>query len=293
MEKIDIIRQKKGFIAALDQSGGSSGKTLKLYGIGPDKYKNDLEMFDLIHKMRQRVILSKSFTSDKIIGVILFYETMNRKINGQLTADYLWNEKKIISFLKIDKGLEQEENGVQLMKNIPTLKEDLNLSVQRGVFGTKMRSVINSFNEVGIKNIVRQQFDIAKIISSFGLVPIIEPEVSILCKDKVLCEELLLKEIEKELTCLDSKIKVIFKFTIPSINNFYDGLLKYDNVVRLVALSGGYEQQVACQKLIKNHNMIASFSRALLEGLNVEDNKEVFDQKLAHSIDLIYDASIN
>lgn len=290
-EKLEIMSERKGFIAALDQSGGSSGKTLKLYGIDEDKYSNDEEMFDLIHDMRARVIKSKSFTNDRIIGVILFEETMNRKIDDILTSDYLWNKKHILSFLKIDKGLENENNGVRLMKDIPNLESTLKKAKELGIFGTKMRSVINDYNIVGIKDIVEQQFRIAKMICSMGLIPIIEPEVSIDCPNKEKCEILLKEEIIKQLDNLDSNTKVMFKFTIPNIPNFYEKLIDDEKVLRVVALSGGYTKEVACQKLALNKNMIASFSRALLEGLTVNQTEEEFDKILDSSIDKIYRAS--
>ena len=292
IDKLNIIKNNDGFIAALDQSGGSSGKTLKLYGIFEDSYKNDEEMFNLIHDMRTRVIKSKSFTNDKIIGVILFLETINRKIDNKFTSDYLWEEKNIVSFLKIDKGLMEESDGVQLMKDIPDLEEVLDNAVNKNIFGTKMRSVIKSANEEGIEKVVKQQFDIAKIICAKGLVPIIEPEVSIDAIDKIECERILKEKIDIELEKLADNMKVMFKFTIPSVDNFYSSYINNPKVVRVVALSGGYNRSDACNKLAKNNGMIASFSRALLEGLNVNDREYEFDKKLLNSIDEIYEASI-
>lgn len=292
IDKLNIIKNKDGFIAALDQSGGSSGKTLKLYGIFEDSYKNDEEMFNLIHDMRTRVIKSKSFTNDKIIGVILFLETINRKIDNKFTSDYLWEEKNIVSFLKIDKGLMEESDGVQLMKDIPDLEEVLDKAVNKNIFGTKMRSVIKNANEEGIEKVVKQQFDIAKIICAKGLVPIIEPEVSIDAIDKIECERILKEKIDIELEKLADNMKVMFKFTIPSVDNFYSSYINNPKVVRVVALSGGYNRSDACNKLAKNNGMIASFSRALLEGLNVNDKEYEFDKKLLNSIDEIYEASI-
>jgi len=289
-EKLNIMKNKEGFIAALDQSGGSSAKTLKNYGILESDYNTDEEMFDLIHEMRTRVMTSKSFTSEKILGVILFEETMNRKILNKLTSDYLWEDKQILSFLKIDKGLEEEQNGVQLMKHIPNLSDLLKKAHDLGIFGTKMRSVIHSYNETGIKEIVKQQFDLAKIIYNNGLIPIIEPEVSIDSKDKEKCEELLKKEVLRYLDEID--FEVIFKFTIPTIDNYYSDIIENKKVIRVVALSGGYKREDACLKLSRNHNMIASFSRALLENLKVSDTDQEFDSKLAESIDKIYKASI-
>lgn len=292
IDKLNIIKNKDGFIAALDQSGGSSGKTLKLYGIFEDSYKNDEEMFNLIHDMRTRVIKSKSFTNDKIIGVILFLETINRKIDNKFTSDYLWDEKHIVSFLKIDKGLMEESDGVQLMKDIPDLDEVLDNAVNKNIFGTKMRSVIKSANEEGIEKVVKQQFDIAKIICAKGLVPIIEPEVSIDAIDKIECERILKEKIDIELEKLEDNMKVMFKFTIPSVDNFYSSYINNPKVVRVVALSGGYNRSDACNKLAKNNGMIASFSRALLEGLNVNDKEYEFDKKLLNSIDEIYSSSV-
>ena len=290
-KKLDIMKNRKGFIAALDQSGGSSGKTLKLYGIDSDQYNSEDEMFDLIHEMRSRVMKSKEFTSDKIVGVILFEQTMNRKIDGKYTSDYLW-DKEILSFLKVDKGLAELNNGVQMMKDIPNLEDTLKVAVERGIFGTKMRSVIKEANEEGIRNVVKQQFDIAKVISSYGLVPIIEPEVDINAVDKEKCEEILKREVKKELSLLSDDVLVMFKFTIPSIDNFYSDLMSDKHVVKVVALSGGYERVDACQRLSRNDGMIASFSRALLEGLKVSDTDLEFDEKLKESIDLIYKASL-
>ena len=291
-EKMRIMKEDKGFIAALDQSGGSSGKTLKLYGINEDQYSSEEEMFDLIHEMRTRVMKSKSFTNEKIIGVILFEQTMNRKIDDLYTSDYLWNNKHIVSFLKVDKGLAEENNGVQVMKDIPNLEELLKVAVERGIYGTKMRSVIKQANREGIARVVKQQFDIAKIICSYGLVPIIEPEVSIDSPEKEECEKILKEEIQKELDMLDENAKVMFKFTIPSIDNFYKDFIDNSKVVRVVALSGGYPCPEACEKLSRNNGMIASFSRALLEDLRVNDTDEEFDNKLKKVIDVIYEASI-
>ena len=290
-KKLEIMKNRKGFIAALDQSGGSSAKTLRLYGIEEDSYNGEDEMFDLIHEMRTRVMKSKEFTSEKIVGVILFEQTMNRKIDDKYTSDYLW-DKNILSFLKVDKGLAELNNGVQLMKDIPNLEDTLKVAVERGIFGTKMRSVIKEANEKGIKEIVKQQFDIAKTIASFGLVPIIEPEVDINAEDKEKCEELLKKQVMEELSKLSEDTKVMFKFTIPTVDNYYEDVINDKHVVKVVALSGGYERVDACNRLSRNKGMIASFSRALLEGLKVSDTDEEFDKKLAESIDLIYKASI-
>ena len=291
MEKIEMMKTKKGFIAALDQSGGSSAKTLKLYGIDESSYNGDEEMFNLIHEMRTRIMTSKSFTSEKIVGVILFEQTMNRKIEGKYTSEYLW-DKGILSFLKIDKGLADLAQGVQVMKDIPGLDDTLKLAVERGIFGTKMRSLIKEANEVGIKNVVDQQFDLAKKICSYGLVPIIEPEVSITSPNKLECEKILKENVKKHLSELGPDEKVMFKFTIPSEDNFYLDIIEDPHVVKVVALSGGYEKHDACVRLSHNKDMIASFSRALLEGLNVNDTEEEFDKKLSDAIDEIYTASV-
>lgn len=291
MEKLDIMQNRLGFIAALDQSGGSSAKTLRLYGVNDDSYSSEEEMFDLIHAMRTRVMKSKEFTSEKIVGVILFEQTMNRKIDDMYTSEYLWS-KNILSFLKVDKGLEELNNGVQLMKDIPGLEDTLDVAVERGIFGTKMRSVIKEANPEGIKKIVEQQFEIAKVIANKGLVPIIEPEVDINAPDKEKCEEILRNYVMEELGKLDESTKVMFKFTIPSVDNYYSEVMEDKHVVKVVALSGGYEREDACNRLARNKGMIASFSRALLEGLNVNDTEEEFDKKLADSIDMIYQASI-
>lgn len=290
-EMYEIVKNRKGFIAALDQSGGSSGKTLALYGINEDQYNSEEEMFDLIHKMRQRVFTSKVFTNEHILGAILFEKTMMSKVGDRYTADYLWDEKRIVSFLKVDKGLREENNGVKLMKDIPLLQETLKEALDKHIFGTKMRSVIYEANREGIKEVVDQQFEFAKIICDNHLVPIIEPEVDIHSKDKKLCEEILKEEIIKHLDNWDSNDKIMFKFTIPTIANHYLDLYKYDSVVRIVALSGGYPNIEACALLLLNNRMIASFSRALLEGLSVNQTQEEFDEKLKDSIDRIYEAS--
>ena len=243
--------------------------------------------------MRKRVFTSKSFTSEHILGAILFEKTMLSKVGDEFTADYLWNEKKIVSFLKVDKGLAEEVNGVKLMKEIPNLAEELREANEKNVFGTKMRSVIYSANEEGIKAIVKQQFEFAKIICDAGLVPIIEPEVDINAPDKEKCEEILKAEIKKELDVWNKEDKIMFKFTIPTVANLYLDLYDYEAVVRIVALSGGYDIDKAVELLAKNNRMIASFSRALLQDLNVHQTQDEFDQKLHDVIVKIYDASIS
>ena len=291
-EMYEIMKNKKGFIAALDQSGGSSSKTLKNYGIPESEYNTEEEMFDLIHEMRKRVFTSKAFTNERIIGAILFERTMLSKVNDQYTADYLWNEKKIVSFLKVDKGLSEQENGVKLMKEIPELQKELQEANEKNVFGTKMRSVIYAANEEGIKAIVKQQFEFAKIICDAGLVPIIEPEVDIHAPEKEKCEEILKAEIKNRLATWNEEDKIMFKFTIPTVVNHYLDLYDYACVVRIVALSGGYDIEEAVELLSKNNRMIASFSRALLQDLNAHQTQEEFDQKLHDVIVKIYEASI-
>lgn len=291
-KQLQQMTSKKGFIAALDQSGGSTPKALRLYGIPEYKYSTDDEMFDLVHEMRTRIIKSPSFTGEKIIGAILFEKTIERKIDDKFTADYLWEEKGIVPFLKVDKGLQPEANGVQLMKDIPTLDELLKKGIEKHIFGTKMRSVIKSANEEGIKAIVAQQFDIAKKILSYGLIPIIEPEVDIHSVDKEKCEEILKKEIFANLDKLDKDQKIMLKLTIPSVEGFYSDVIAHDNVLRVVALSGGYTRADSNEKLAKNPGLIASFSRALTEGLNVDQTQKEFDDLLEESIDGIYQASI-
>ena len=291
-KQLQQMTSKKGFIAALDQSGGSTPKALRLYGIPEDKYSTDDEMFDLVHEMRTRIIKSPSFTGEKIIGAILFEKTIERKIDDKFTADYLWEEKGIVPFLKVDKGLQPEANGVQLMKDIPTLDELLKKGIEKHIFGTKMRSVIKSANEEGIKAIVAQQFDIAKKILSYGLIPIIEPEVDIHSVDKEKCEEILKKEIFANLDKLDKDQKIMLKLTIPRVEGFYSDVIAHDNVLRVVALSGGYTRADSNEKLAKNPGLIASFSRALTEGLNVDQTQKEFDDLLEESIDGIYQASI-
>ena len=289
----EIMKNKPGFIAALDQSGGSSSKTLKAYGIDESEYNTEEEMFNLIHEMRKRVFTSKAFTNDHIIGAILFEKTMLSKVNDEYTADYLWNEKRIVSFLKVDKGLAEQANGVKLMKEIPTLAEELREAREKNVFGTKMRSVIYEANEEGIRAVVKQQFEFAKQICDAGLVPIIEPEVDINAPEKEKCEEILKSEVKKQLDSWNEEDKIMFKFTIPTVANHYLDLYDYSCVVRIVALSGGYDVDKAVELLAQNNRMIASFSRALLQDLNVHQTQEEFDAKLNNVIVKIYNASIS
>ena len=290
--KEEIIASKKGFIAALDQSGGSSAKTLSLYGINEDMYHSEEEMFEEIHKMRKRIITNKVFNNKYILGVIIFKKTMESKIDDLYTAEYLWEEKQIPTFLKIDVGLENIDGGVQVLKDIPNLDEILDEAISHGVVGTKMRSVIHEYNEYGIKKVIEQQFNLAKKIMNKGLIPIIEPEVSIKALNKEKIEMYLKEQIKIELKKLKSNGKLIFKFTIPNKANLYDELLRNKNVLRIVALSGGYKQEEACKYLKENKKMIASFSRALLEGLKYDQSEEEFTKQLENSIINIYNASI-
>ncbi len=286
------MKDGMGFIAALDQSGGSTPKTLKAYGIEESEYHNDDEMFSLIHEMRTRVITSKSFKSDKILAAILFENTMNRKIDGKYTADYLWNEKRILPILKVDKGLGEVSNGVRMMNPISNLDELLDQAVKRHIFGTKMRSVIMEANPDGIAAVVKQQFDIGKIIAKKGLVPIIEPEVDIFSKDKYVSEKYLRQEILNQLMELSGDVKVMLKLSIPELPDFYEPLINHEKILRVVALSGGYKRNEANEKLKQNHGMIASFSRALLQDLKKDQTDKEFDQSLKKAIDSIYDASV-
>lgn len=294
MNQQQLSRMSKGlgFIAALDQSGGSTPKALKAYGVEEERYQNDEEMFALVHDMRTRIIKCPSFTSKRILGAILFENTMESKIDGLFTADYLWEKKGIVPFLKIDKGLAQLADGVQIMKPILGLEKTLKRAIEQHVFGTKMRSVIKSANPTGITAIAKQQFDIAKVIMSFGLVPIIEPEVDIHIEDKKEAEALLLKELKKNLDLLETTAKVIFKLTIPTKNNLYQELMDDQRVARVVALSGGYSRDKANHLLALNNGLIASFSRALTQGILESESEEEFNSILKTSVDSIYQASI-
>lgn len=291
MEIIDMLNNKKGFIAALDQSGGSSKKTLANYGIKEDLITSDDVMFDYIHNMRSRIITSDAFNEKRILGVILFKNTMERDIDGVNTVKYL-NNKGIPAFLKIDVGLEDVDGGVQLLKNIPNLEESLENAKTYGIIGTKMRSVIKEYNEYGIKKVIEQQFNLAKIIMAHGLIPIIEPEVDIHANNKKQIETFMRNEILKHLDKTKKENYLMFKFTLPEIPNFYNELLRHKNVLRIVALSGGYERDLACSKLKQNKKMIASFSRALLEGLNVDMSDDEFNGVLDKTIEEIYEASV-
>lgn len=291
-EQFNRMTNGKGFIAALDQSGGSTPKTLKAYGIDENQYNTNEEMFNLVHEMRSRIINSPVFTSDHILGVILFEGTMEKAIDGLPTADYLWHKKGILSFLKIDKGLADEENGVQLLKPIPNLNLLLEKATHHHIFGTKERSLIKLANPKGIKAVVEQQVELAKQVSLAGLVPIIEPEVDINSPEKEEAEVILKEELLKQLAKLDSHVKVILKLSIPTIDNFYEDLANDLHVVRVVALSGGYSREEANKRLSRNHRLIASFSRALAEGLTYQQTPIEFDSTLEQSILGIYNASI-
>ena len=290
-DQLKKVRNAPGFIAALDQSGGSTPKALGLYGISEDAWSGDDEMFDLVHQMRTRIITSPSFGGDRILGAILFEMTMDREIEGQPTGSYLWNVKNVAPFLKVDKGLAAEEDGVQLMKPISDLDTLLEKANKNGMFGTKMRSVINQANAKGIKANVDQQFEIGKQIIAAGLVPIIEPEVNIHCPDKAEAEDMLHAEIMKHLNGLGEDQLVMLKLTLPEKDNLYADCIAHDNVVRVVALSGGYSRDEANERLARNHGMIASFSRALSEGLTAQQTDDEFNAMLDVSIGSIAAAS--
>ena len=287
----EIMSSKKGFVAALDQSGGSTPKALATYGVSENEYSNESEMFDKVHAMRTRVIKSPSFSSDKILAAILFEKTMDREIDGLFTADYLWQKKGVVPFLKVDKGLATVEDGVQLLNPMPDLESLLARANARNIFGTKMRSVVKEYNEKGIEKIVRQQFDIGKIIMNAGLVPILEPEVDIHSAQRERSEALLKHHIFEHLERMDEG-QVMFKLSIPAVDDFYADLIAHPKVMRVVALSGGYSREEANEKLAKNHGLIASFSRALLEGLSAQQSEAEFDAFLADTVDSIYQASI-
>lgn len=294
MDKVQLDRMTngKGFIAALDQSGGSTPKALKLYGIDESAYQNEDEMFTLVHEMRTRIITSPSFSSELILAAILFQRTMDSQIDGLFSADYLWQKKGILPLLKIDNGLAEEQDGVQLMKPMPDLDTLLAKAKERHIFGTKMRSVIKKADAKGIQAIIAQQFEYALQIATAGLVPIIEPEVDIFSPDKQESEKLLLAEINKHLAALPTDTKVMLKLSLPTVDNFYYDLTKNPNVVRVVALSGGYSRQEANKILARNKGVIASFSRAFTEGLSVSQTKAQFDAQLLENATAIYEASI-
>ncbi len=291
-DQLSQVKSSKGFIAALDQSGGSTPKALKLYGVEESAYSSESEMFDLVHAMRARIIQSPAFTSKRILGVILFEMTMDRQIDGMGSAEFLWQKKGIVPFLKVDNGLADEVDGAQVMKPIPQLGARIASALSHGVFGTKMRSVIKLANPKGIAAVVSQQFDLGKSILDGGLMPIIEPEVDIKSPEKERCEELLRAEIIKELDKLSDDQQVMLKLTLPSQPNFYRPLVEHPRVLRVVALSGGYSREDANAMLAKNDGVIASFSRALTEGLSAQQSAAEFDGVLDQAIESIYQASI-
>jgi len=290
-DQLAKFRTQAGFIAALDQSGGSTPKALKLYGLPETAWSSDAEMMDLVHAMRTRIVTSPSFSGNRILAAILFENTMDRDIGGRPTADYLWEVKKVVPILKVDKGLEAEANGVQLMKPIAGLDALLARARAKGIFGTKMRSVIKQANPAGIRAVVDQQFAVAKQIIAAGLVPIIEPEVDIHCPDKAAAEDLLKSEIKSRLDALPDGQLVMLKLTIPTKDNLYADLIKHPRVLKVVALSGGYSREEANQRLARQHGMVASFSRALTEGLTAQQSDAEFDAALDAAIESIFQAS--
>jgi fructose-bisphosphate aldolase class I len=290
-QQLEKVRSQDGFIAALDQSGGSTPKALRLYGIEESEYSGDAEMFDKVHEMRSRIITSKSFGGDRILGAILFEMTMDREIEGKPTAQYLWEDKQVVPILKTDKGLADEKDGVQLMKPFPDLDALLDRGVSKGIFGTKMRSVVKLANEAGIQAIVDQQFEVGKQILAKGLVPILEPEVDINSPEKAQAEEILKGKLLAGLNALSADQKVMFKLTLPDQDGFYKECVEHANIIRVVALSGGYSREDANAKLGRNNGMVASFSRALTEGLTAQQSQAEFDKLLDESIQSIFDAS--
>ena len=291
-EQFQKVKYGPGFIAALDQSGGSTPKALKLYGVDEDQYSDDDEMFALIHAMRSRIIHSPSFNGDRILGAILFEDTMDREIDGRDSVSYLWDVKRVVPFLKVDKGLAGEQDGVQVMNPIPALASLLSRAKEKGVFGTKMRSFIKLASRAGIRAVVDQQFELADQILAAGLVPIIEPEVDIHSPEKGEAEEFLKEDIADQLGQLRSEQLVMLKLSLPDVDDFYADLVSHPNVLRMLALSGGYGRREAASRLATNHGMIASFSRALTEGLSVHQSDEEFDAILKHSIESIFEASL-
>ena len=290
-DQVERMKSGQGFIAALDQSGGSTPKALKMYGLDESTYSNESEMFDRVHEMRTRIITSPVFTSERILGVILFQVTMDRLIDGIGSAEYLWNRKGIVPFLKVDNGLADEGDGVQLMKSIPQLAARIDGALTHQVFGTKMRSVIKLANENGIANVAGQQFEYAQRILKAGLIPIIEPEVDIKSPDKAQCEEMLRRSLLTHLDALDPAAQVMLKLTLPNESNFYLELVKHPRVLRVVGLSGGYSREAANSFLAQNEGVIASFSRALTEGLSAQQSVAEFDATLNDSIESIFLAS--
>jgi fructose-bisphosphate aldolase class I len=290
-DQLNKVRSADGFIAALDQSGGSTPKALRLYGIESDAYSNDEEMFSVVHEMRSRIITSSAFDGSRILGAILFENTLDREIDGKETARYLWEQKNVAPFLKVDKGLADESDGVQVMKPIPNLSELLEKAKGQNVFGTKMRSVIKSADAIGIQKIVAQQFEIGRQIVAAGLTPIIEPEIDINAPDKAEAEALLREQLLAHLDKLGVDEMVMFKLTLPEESNFYQACQEHPNMLRVVALSGGYSREEANRRLAANNGMIASFSRALTEGLSAQQAEEAFNSMMDASIQSIFDAS--
>lgn len=290
-EQFRIMKTRPGFVAALDESGGSTPKTLAAYGIPRDSWSNDDQMFALVHQMRTRVMTSSVFTGDRILAAILFENTMDRDVNGKPSADYLWDVKRVVPILKVDKGLAEEKDGVQLMKPIPGLAALLNKAKSNRIFGTKMRSFIHRANADGIKEIVAQQFELASQISAAGLVPIIEPEISIKSPEKAQAEELLKAGILEKLNQLPPAQPVFLKLTLPEKDGLYSEFVAHPSVIRVLALSGGYSREEADDRLRRNRGVIASFSRALLEGLSVKQSDSEFDAVLDHAIESIFEAS--
>ncbi len=290
-DQLDKVRTQDGFIAALDQSGGSTPKALRLYGVGEDAYAGDDEMFDVVHAMRTRIVTSTVFNGERILGAILFENTLDRDIGGMNSARYLWQEKNVAPFLKVDKGLAPVGDGVQMMNPIPNLSELLDKASSRNVFGTKMRSVIKSADAVGIERVVSQQFEIGRQIVAAGLMPIIEPEIDIHAPDKREAEDLLKDQLLAHLNDLSADELVMFKLTLPEEPGLYQGCLEHPNLLKLVALSGGYSREEANRRLAENPGMVASFSRALTEGLNARQSDDAFNAMLDASIQTIFDAS--
>ncbi len=291
-DQLDKIQNKPGFIAALDQSGGSTPKALSQYGVSEDSYASDDEMFNLIHEMRTRIMTSPSFNGDRVMGAILFENTMNRQIHGKDSADYLWQEKNVVPFLKVDKGLADEADGVQIMKPMPSLDDLLARAKDKNIFGTKMRSVIKLANPAGIKSNVDQQFEVGLQIVATGLVPIIEPEVDIRSPEKAAAEDLLKENLAAHVANLNGDQKVMFKLTLPEQDNLYADFVDHPNVIKVVALSGGYSRQEANARMSRNNGVVASFSRALTEGLSTQQTDDEFNALLDESVGTIFEASM-
>ena len=290
-ERLTRFANSAGFVAALDQSGGSTGKALALYGVGGDRYSNEAEMMILMHAMRVRIMTASRFTGDYILGAILFERTMMDEVNGLPVPDFLWGERGILPFLKIDVGLADRKDGISLMKEITDMDDRLSQAVDKGMFGTKMRSVVYESSAAGVRRVVDQQFEFAERIIDHGLLPIVEPEVSIVCENKADCEDMLFEELRTHIDRLGDDRRIALKLTLPDAPGRYSDLIAHDKVVRVTALSGGYDRAEACRRLTENPGMIASFSRALVEGLNESMDDQAFDVELGSSIDTIFSAS--